>query len=367
MCIFECLLYLIAIAAVAPILAYIFSRYHKIDLKPDVTHYFKTADDWAVALGEYRPAGGKAKFKFPVICCHGLSGNHFGFDFTPELSIARYLAGRGHHVFAIDLRGAGDSEKIGLLSKKRYQWNFDSYSRYDIPVLVEGALRVSGASKIHWVGHSMGGMLGYAVAQHKEIGKKLVSVTAMCSPGKLDQFKRFLFARPVLERFHRFYLGKLVQIYTPLAETFPVLMKLLGFENLKSGHYTLAAANLTEDIPVSLLEQFGAWAEKGVVVSEDGVDYLKGLAQLKQPFCVFSGDRDMTAPPETVEKIYEAIGSKIKRFHPMGPQYGHKEHYGHLTPLIGADAPEESYPLLADWLEKGYKGAKVKKPGAKKS
>ena len=356
--IFEILLYLAAIIAAVPALAYLFHRYHKIELKPDVTHYFKTADGWMVALLEYRPAGGKAKFKYPVICCHGLSGNHYGFDFSEELSIVRYLAARGHHVFAIDLRGAGESEKIGLLSHKRYQWNFDSYSRYDIPVCIDGALRISGAAKLHWVGHSMGGMLGYAIAQHKEIGKKLVSVTAMCSPGKLDQFKVFLFARPVLERFRRFYLGQLIQLYTPLAERIPALMKLMGFENLRPGHYCRAAANLTEDIPVALLKQFGEWAEKGVVVSGDGMDYLKGLASLKQPFCVFAADKDLSAPPDSVRDIFEAIGSKIKSFHPMGVQYGHKDHYGHLTPLIGKDALEECYPLLAQWLEKGFKGAK---------
>jgi pimeloyl-ACP methyl ester carboxylesterase len=360
-CIVECLLCIVVVLAAAPGLAYLFSRYYKIDLKPDLTHYLKTSDDWAIALHEYRPAGKKAKRKYPVILCHGLAGNHFGFDFTKELSVSRYLAARGHHVFAINLRGAGDSEKAGLFSRKRYRWNFDSYLRYDLPAFIDGALRVSGADKLHWVGHSMGGMLGYAIAQNLEIGPKLASVTAMCSPGRLDQFRPFLFARPILERFRRFYLGRITQIYTPLAERIPAFMKLLGFENLRPGHYAVASANLTEDVPVSLLEQFGDWAQKGVVESADGVDYIKGLSKLTQPFCMFAADQDMTAPPETVREVFDGIGSKIKCFHPMGIAYGHKDYYGHLTPLIGKDAPEESFPLLAKWLEEGFKGLKKKR------
>jgi pimeloyl-ACP methyl ester carboxylesterase len=347
--------YLIVLIALVPAVAHIIGRWYKLDRHADVIHYVKTQDGWSIALHEYRPVEGAPKRDYPLLICHGLGGNHYGFDFQDDLSLARFLSSRGHSVFLLDLRGSGDSEKVGILENKRFTWNFDSYLRFDIPAAIDGVLKITGAKKLHWAGHSMGGMLGYALAQ-APYAEKVASFTAISSPGDLDHVKPLLAAKPLLERTRRLYLQWLTQIAAPFMEWSHLLQKLSGNENLKHGHYAISAANLVEDIPISLLMQFGEWIKAGTVGTKDGKDLIQGLADIRTPFCAFAGEDDVTAMPDSVRGVYEKAGSPIKKFHVFGRSHGCRGPYGHMTPLIGMDAREESYPLIADWFEKGYKG-----------
>jgi pimeloyl-ACP methyl ester carboxylesterase len=355
---FKLMFYALLGLAWVPVVAHIMGRIFKIDRRADVIHYLKTTDGWFIALHEYRPPADAPKRDHPVAICHGLGGNHIGFDFQEEVSVARYLSGRGHRVFLLDLRGAGDSEKVGLCDSKRFAWNFDSYLSFDVPTAIEGVLKITGAKKLHWMGHSMGGMLGYSIAQ-SPTQEKMASIVAICSPANVKHFKPLLIAKPFLERTKRFYLKWFTQISVPFYEWLHFVQRISGSENLKRGHYALSAANLQDDLPITLLMQFGEWAAKGRIGGADGADYAAGLAGITIPVCVYAGENDITAPPETVKPVFERTASKVKRFHPLGPSYGHKGSYNHMTPLIGRDAREEVYPLYADWLENGYKGKAV--------
>jgi len=347
------ILYLAVLAALLPLTAYVLGRIFKIDRRADVIHYLKTPDGWFLALHEYRPPAEAPKRGYPVLLCHGLGGNHVGWDFQEDLSVARYLASRGHRVFSLDLRGAGDSEKVGFLERKRFAWNFDSYLRQDVPTAIDGVLRIAAAEKLHWIGHSMGGMLGYSVAQTTYMDK-LASYTAVSSPGNVEHFKPLLVARPLIVHLRRIYLRWITQIISPVMGRLKFLRAWSGTENLRPEHFPLAAANCQDDIPVTLMLQFGDWAANGRVKTADGQDLIEGLQKITIPCCFYAGENDITVPPDSVRCIHDGVGSANKMFHVFGPSHGSKGPYGHMTPLIGRDARDEVYPLLAAWLEEKY-------------
>ena len=84
-----------------------------------------------------------------VLCVHGLSANCRSFDrFVPV------LAGAGHHVVAMDLRGRGRSE---ITPPGTYGW--DSHVR-DLVEIAEHY----GADSFDVIGHSMGGFIGMSLA-----------------------------------------------------------------------------------------------------------------------------------------------------------------------------------------------------------
>jgi 3-oxoadipate enol-lactonase len=84
-----------------------------------------------------------------ILCVHGLSANCRSFDrFVPV------LAGAGHHVVTMDLRGRGRSE---ITPPGSYGW--DSHVR-DLLEIADHY----GADSFDVIGHSMGGFIGMSLA-----------------------------------------------------------------------------------------------------------------------------------------------------------------------------------------------------------
>lgn len=75
-----------------------------------------------------------------VVCVHGLAQHGGVFA-----GLGRHLAGRGHSVIAVDLRGHGDSGR-------QPPWNIDTH----VGDLLE-TLEHEGVERVSWIGHSFGG------------------------------------------------------------------------------------------------------------------------------------------------------------------------------------------------------------------
>jgi 3-oxoadipate enol-lactonase len=103
-----------------------------------------------------------------ILCVHGLSANCRSFDrFVPV------LAGAGHHVVTMDLRGRGRSE---ITPPGSYGW--DSHVR-DVVEIAEHY----GADSFDVIGHSMGGFIGMSLAaQYPRRCSRLVLIDALGVP-----------------------------------------------------------------------------------------------------------------------------------------------------------------------------------------
>jgi len=135
--------------------------------KADVVHFARTADGWNLALHEIRPAPGPSPSPRPVILCHGILMSRACWlppDGVP--SVAEALRRRGHHLWIVELRGSGLSHPTSR-DVDRWGYGFLEYADHDVAAIAGEVMRRTGASSVDWVGHSMGGLVGYAhLARH---------------------------------------------------------------------------------------------------------------------------------------------------------------------------------------------------------
>jgi pimeloyl-ACP methyl ester carboxylesterase len=323
----------------------------------DETHYCITDDGCRLAVHRYRPATG-AKLS-PVILCHGLAANRFIFDLPGAPSLARFLKNEGWDVWVPELRGAGMSARPGLLKTDvPYSWNFSDHLQYDLPGIVRYVLQRTGASHVHWVGHSMGGMLiQAALASNQSLS--ICSAVTIGSPvdfGKIgdSSFSKLLKLKWLLNYYPCVPLPFLARLLAPFAPG--LANRAIGLFHGANIRPEAARALLTvASEPLGSRElwlEFGGYMETGVFGPGDGTSYDGKLPFSKVPLLVLSGSNDRIAPRGAVEAACKKTEDSGERGHLMlGKARGCKEDYGHVDLMIGKHAESEVFPHIACWLE----------------
>lgn len=88
--------------------------------------------------------------------------------------IPRALLERGARVVLGELRGHGKSDQ-----GEARDWSLATHLRFDLPALIDGASAIVSGRRVHLIGHSMGGMLGYALLAGSA---PLLSLTTFAAP-----------------------------------------------------------------------------------------------------------------------------------------------------------------------------------------
>jgi pimeloyl-ACP methyl ester carboxylesterase len=311
----------------------------------------RTDDGWAIAL-HHRPATPR-RFREPVLLCHGLATNHLNVDFDPPYSLALAFAEAGFEVFSVDWRGAGQSRPPP--GRGRFDYDADDLILRDAPAVIDLALRHSGADALFWVGHSLGGLVGYAVLGGPQRGR----VRGLCALGSPVYFRypRWLavgmractwLAWPVAFRQRLLslacapFVGRLTLplsdvLINPRAIAPPVLRRIY--------------ANLIDSMSYRLLRQIDDWTRHDRFCSRDAsVDYRAGMAQVTQPVLVLGGTRDGLAPPAAIAAQAALLGTQDKTMMLFGTENGEALEYGHGDLLLGIGAPREVYPRIVTWV-----------------
>lgn len=349
------LLPLLALLALALALAahYLFwGWFYRLRADSDAVLTATCSDGWQLAVAWFKPArpnGGS-----PVILCHGLAANRFNMCLPGTHSLAAFLRDHGHEVFAVDLRGCGDSGRPP--KGKRGSWTFDDHVLRDAPAVLELVKARSGKPSALWVGHSMGGLIGLAVAQ-LEAGASLAGVAALGSP------TRWEFHRPLLGHVLRLsvklaFLGRihnkwLARIFAPWLGFVPLPMNdvALNPQNMDLRLYRRVAYTVLADSSRAMLRQFASWFVRNAWdLAETGTDLRAGLARIRCPVLLMGGAMDVLAPPQAVERALADVGSADKMLVLFGQSRGDKQDYGHGDLIFGRHAPEEVFPELERWL-----------------
>lgn len=92
-----------------------------------------------------------------IICIHGLTGNGHDFDF-----LAPHLVKCGYRVIAIDLAGRGRSDFL----PNPLDYNYKQYHQDILAVLTY--LNLNKPQSVDWLGVSLGGLLGIALAAQED-------------------------------------------------------------------------------------------------------------------------------------------------------------------------------------------------------
>jgi pimeloyl-ACP methyl ester carboxylesterase len=310
------------------------------------------ADGWQLALFHRPPA--TRRFLEPVLLCHGLAANHRHLDFEPPWSLAQHLADAGFECFIVEWRGTGRSRGAPG-GRRATDYCIDDHVRLDAPAFLDEALRRAGAKRAFWVGHSLGGLVGYAAAQGPT-GVKLAGMVTLGSPA----FYRY---PPVMQ--HLMRLGRV------LSWPFSLRQRLWSVATAPFlGHVTLPLtdvvmnpvaippavqrrlyAQVISSIGRQVVLQFHDWLTHDAFRSRDGKDdWRAGLARLEVPLLVAGGACDKLAPPDVLEAAFAAAGSSDKTLMVFGTRNGDALDYGHGDLVCGQRAHEEVFPQVRSWL-----------------
>ncbi len=322
----------------------------------DETVYIRTADGWRLALHRY---GAQEDSKgLPVILCHGLSSNRYAFDMPTAPSLARFLRARGRNVWVAELRGSGMSQGPGLRSSDSpYSWGFEDHLQEDVPAIIRYVLDRTGARAVHWVGHSMGGMLILAhLARHPK--SSLASVVTLGSPVAFSKvrnkaFDRLLAMTPLVRHFPVFPLPFFGRVISPLAHVMPhALLGLFYRPNItpEAARRVLALASQVVT-STRLWLDFGRFLSTGAFADKDGRPYLQGIEKAEVPILLGSGAKDVMAPPEAVIAALDVLRDDRERSCVVfGKVSGCAEDYGHMDLLVGARSEREIFPSVLRWV-----------------
>ncbi len=343
-------------------------------------HATTTKDGWDLALKRYLRVGA-GEPKAAVILCHGFNINHLFWDIDPSTSLARYLAMNGYDVWVPDLRGSGDSSKPiiskvrgivkfdvkevkKIVPKKRSDltktgWTIDDHIRYDAPAIVDYVRGESGFDRVYWVGHSMGGIIGFGYVQTGDQNKiagiiPIGSMMIMPNPltptlRKIADQKKVLTASLIINttvasQLSNYTMGK-VRSSTEVA--------LLERSNMNKSVLFRFFRSCIDDTSAGVVGQFSNSIAAGGMMSKDGrFNYAKNLDRVNVPILFAVGKADGFVTEGMLRANYNAVSSEDKKIIVFSKANGHANDYGHCDLIIGQNSRKDLYPSIVGWLNK---------------
>lgn len=311
-------------------------------------HFIQTADGWTLALHRYVPA--ETKYVEPVLLTHGFIENRRVWDLDDEHSIARRLVEQGFEVWTMDLRGSGASEKTN------WAFDIDDFVDYDAPATIEYILATTGAPQILMGGHSMGGLVTYAMLEGPLAPKVKAAVTlagaGTMSGGlelKLMLVNFFAIAGlalgPILPDDLPFPFRTALQLLlgendAAWAAIGKLMDSLLGRPFWYEGNMTPELVTLLlrvgcADTSMNVVKQFGSYAASGKVAG-----ITDNLWRITAPVLAIAGAEDLVIPASNVKTVAQKCGAKFVEI----PGVGHEDI------CVGEKSPALVYPLVVEWM-----------------
>jgi pimeloyl-ACP methyl ester carboxylesterase len=256
--------------------------------------------------------------------------------------------------------GNGRSQKPRLLDARTW-WTVDDHFLQDVPAVLRYVLDTSGARQVHWVGHSMGGMLAVGLhSQQHPLAGALRSITLLAS-GCFGAGSWHHALRPLISVLTRcgFPAGVVAATIGALSGTAAALRPLEALFYWPCNTPPAAARKLMSDgfhfIPVGVIRQFmGSLNSRHGLSAADGSFLYANphtLALARVPIMALSGDWDLFCPASGAQRTLAMFGGDAKRFVCFGPAHGTgRRHYGHFDIVCGKDAGSEVYPHVYAWL-----------------
>jgi alpha-beta hydrolase superfamily lysophospholipase len=323
----------------------------------DELRFAHSGDGWRIALHRYRPAAGVAPRRHPVILCHGLAANRVTFDLSAEVSLARRLAGLGFDVYCLELRSHGSSQAARLAGPRRWGFSFDDYLGHDVPAAIDEVRALTGAPRVHWIGHSMGGILLYAhlasggaaqLASGVAIGSGLDYSGSVSAYHSTLGLRRYGGLSPVIP------IGFALALTQPWNGRAGLALKRFNLwpDNVEPHLVRRLHARAFHSVSTAVLLQLATAFEPGGLRSRDHSRcYLHDLraAAVTTPVLALAGDRDAQCSVEAAAVPLAALAGRAQ-LAACGREYGHSSHYGHFDLVIGRRAHVEVWPAIEAWL-----------------
>jgi alpha-beta hydrolase superfamily lysophospholipase len=306
-----------------------------------------TAD--GLRLNMLRLRQSKAPPRGPVMLLHGLGSGALAFHF-PGRSLASYLASRGFDCFVPELRGSGESERPAG------SFDADDYLTLDLPAILHTILGESGAPRLHWIGHSMGGILLFCYGirdPEASIASGIAIGSSLDYTRGRSVYARMNLIKPLARKLSVFPYGAFAHLVAPLCGLLthgPGRMQVWPPNIEPAVARRLYAAGFNS-IPMALLESLATTFEASGLRSRDGsVRYAEQASAFKLPVLLLGGSADLQCPPEAVRHTALQLGSRDRQVRLFGRAHGQADDYAHFDLIIGRRAACEVWPAIDAWL-----------------
>jgi len=340
------------------------------EVRADEVHMVVTPDLWRIRLCRYKPKTGPGE---PVFLCHGFMSNQFNFTLPDGEAIVDYLTQRGYDCWTVDLRG--NLSSVAPFGRTYDDPTMDDYLLKDIPAALDFIRKTTGSPRVHWIGHSMGGMLLYAYNATFG-GAKIASAVTLGSPIGFEGLefhdpKPLLFLRRVIGRLaFRGVMRVLLSVFVRIKPQITLVP--VAFSNLHKAFFDADTFFMTVDTPpIKVAENLAQAAMiKTWKVKNGEVDVFKGLRRMHTSLFAIFGAADPLVPAQTVDAFFEKVTAPDKKLLLLSKDNGFADDYSHLDLVFGKEAPREVFQPIVDWL-KAHPVAKqevraTNKPMAKK-
>lgn len=324
-----------------------------------VRHSVTTRDDWKLTIEYFAAENSVPKKKLPLLVCHGLGANRNYFKAKDEDSLVKNLTRAGYDVWLMDLRGRNDAGETGYwFGKHTYNYDIDDYIVEDLNAAITYVLEKSGAPKLNYIGHSMGGIIMHArLGSYAE--NRVANYVAIASPMSFLPYNEWTFKLyrmrggmallPVLPINPSAKLAS----FAPEALYAPINRAFFNPENTSVEVKNQLLRASLNNISKREIKQFIYMTEHGAMFSADGqISYTENLKNVAVPVYLLAARRDELADPAVVREVYERIGSKDKTFEIFSRADGYVDDYGHTDLIFGKEAHRDVHPKIVEWLNK---------------
>lgn len=300
--------------------------------------YYETRDGWRAPLLRLpvRPgASGE-----PVLVAHALGASSEALRYGAGEGLAGALRDAGFAVYLWSHRA--DRDALPPSDGARRDVGFDAIVGRDLPAAVERVLDETGARRVLFVGHGLGGQAGLCWAAGRPDG--VAGVVAVAAPmrfgaaggggGPRSAPLRLASALALVPAAWRVPLRAAARLATPW----------VGDEDAGAVPGDRARGLLAygaDDPPVGLLRELLAWHEHGGPTS-GAVDWCEALAGATAPALLVCAEGDTVCPPAAALAALDRWGGVAHALTVPG-----LDHHGLL---FGAAAPDAVFAPVIAWL-----------------
>ncbi len=324
----------------------------------DEIYTVTTSDGWSLRLYRRIPASGVGE---PVFFMHSLASNHLNFEVPHGYSLVDYLLKAGYDCWTFDSRACRNA--IPPRRSMRYASTVDDILLKDIPPALQTIRAVTGHDRVHWIGHSMGGMLLYAYDATFQTNEIASGVTLGSPPGfkgyehfshrTLIQLDRI--AYPILDRVFR-GLAPYYHVWHPKSRLVPI-----NWDNVHPKFRTKEIFHAIEMPLPGIGEQMDQWASgKPWTVNGGKVNVESHLSKLRFPLLAIFGGIDPFISQQRAQAFVNAIENPDKKIIIRSRALGDSANYNHIELPFAIEAEKEIFEPILDWLDTHPAGATTK-------
>lgn len=314
-------------------------------------HYVDSKDGWLLSLHQTWEPAKLRTHRRPLVIVPGYGMNSWIFQYHPRgLSLEGFLADAGFEVWRLDMRGQGESLRVG----GRTSFSFADLALTDLgaalDAIVERTRTNDHGGQVDVIGASLGGTLMFAHAVLKR-PNRLGSLVAMGSPVRwvdVHPLVRLAFASPLVAGLVSVRgTRRMAELLVPrVLRHVPKLLSIYMNPELVEEGALAEMVRTVENPNRGINRELARWIRSRDLVV-NGVNIAEGLAEVSNPLLCLLATGDGIVPREAAAFSFHRIGTRDKKLLEVGDA---EIAMAHADLFVSRDVHLRVYEPIAIWL-----------------